>query len=74
MFGYKRPIYADREEDYVNVKLSTLIEMARSVKMSAQDWEEQRRSFAYGNTKIENDRITREMIDQEAEALKRAES
>jgi hypothetical protein len=58
----------------VNVKLSTLIEMARSVKMSAQDWEEQRRSFAYGNTKIENDRITREMIDQEAEALKRAES
>ena len=25
---------------------------------------ETRRSFAYGNTKIENDRITREMINQ----------
>jgi hypothetical protein len=66
---------SDREEELpMTMKLSTLIEMARSVKMSAQDWEEQRRSFAYGNTKLENDRITREMIDQEAEALKRAES
>jgi hypothetical protein len=55
-------------------KLSTLIEKARSVKMSKRDWEEQRRSFAYGNTKIENDRITRQMIDEEAEALKRARS
>jgi hypothetical protein len=55
-------------------KLSTLIKKARSVKMSQQDWEEQRRSFAYGNTKIENDRITRQMIDQAAEALKRARS
>lgn len=52
-------------------KLSTLIEKARNVRMSPQDWEEQRRSFAYGNTKIENDRITRQMIDEEAEALKR---
>lgn len=49
--------------------LATLIEMARSVKMTSQDWEEQRRSFAYGNTKIENDRITREIVDQEAETL-----
>jgi hypothetical protein len=55
-------------------KLSTLIEKARAVRMSSKDWEEQRRSFAYGNTKIENDRITRQMIDQEAEALKRASS
>jgi hypothetical protein len=58
----------------MNEKLSALIEKARSVKMSSQDWEEQRRSFAYGNTKIENDRITRQMIDQEAEALKRGNS
>jgi len=33
--------------------------------------EEQRRSFAYGNTKIENDRITREMIDEAAERIAR---
>ncbi len=52
-------------------KLATLIEKARAVRMSARESEQQRRSFAYGNTKIENERITREMIDQQAEALKR---
>ena len=52
-------------------KLATLIERARTVRMSVRESERQRRSFAYGNTKIENDRITREMIDEQAEALKR---
>ncbi len=32
--------------------------------------EAQRRSFAYGNTHFENQRITRETIDRAAEALK----
>jgi len=53
-------------------KLSALIEKARSVRMSPRQSEEQRRSFAYGNTKIENERITREMVDEQAEALRRA--
>jgi hypothetical protein len=53
-------------------KLAALIRMARTVTMSAPDQEEQRRSFAYGNTKIENDRITREIVDEEAEALNQA--
>ena len=52
-------------------KLAMLIEMARSVRMSARESEQQRRSFAYGNTKIENERITRELVDEQAEALKR---
>jgi len=52
-------------------KLTILIEKARSMRMSASEAEEQRRSFAYGNTKIENDRITREIVDEQAEALKR---
>ena len=39
--------------------------------MSRPDQEEQRRSFAYGNTKIENDMITRQIVDEEAEALNR---
>jgi hypothetical protein len=51
-------------------KLVTLIERARSVRMSPAEAEEQRRSFAYGNTKIENDRITRQMVDERAEAMK----
>ena len=50
-------------------KLEALLERARSVRMTSEEQEEQRRSFAYGNTKIENDRITREIIDREAESL-----
>lgn len=52
-------------------KLAALIEKARSVRMSPRETEEQRRSFAYGNTKIENDLITRAMVDEQAEALSR---
>jgi len=48
-------------------ELEKLLETAKSVKMSAADREAQRRSFAYGNTKIENERITKEMIDEEAD-------
>lgn len=51
-------------------KLKALLEAARAVRMSNVEKEEQRRSFAYGNTKIENERITRETIDRQAEALK----
>jgi hypothetical protein len=54
-------------------KLATLIKMSRSVRMTPSESEEQRRSFAYGNTKIENDRITREMVNERAEALKRSD-
>ena len=54
----------------MNDKLKALLYAARAVKMSGADKEEQRRSFAYGNTKIENDRITRETINRQAEALK----
>lgn len=59
-------------EKEMTEQLATLIERARSVRMSPVEAEEQRRSFAYGNTKIENTLITREMIDEQAEALKRS--
>lgn len=51
-------------------ELKLLLKAARSVEMSPEDREEQRRSFAYGNSKIENDRITRKTIDEQAEYLK----
>jgi hypothetical protein len=51
--------------------ISVLIELAKSVRMSAGEKEEQRRSFAYGNTAIENRRITRSLIDEQAEKLQR---
>ena len=49
--------------------LETLLEAARKVVPSPEEKELQRRSFAYGNTKIENSRITREMVDNAADAL-----
>jgi hypothetical protein len=52
-------------------RLAALMERARSVKMSGAQKEAQRRSFAFGNTKIENDRITRALVDEQAERLKR---
>jgi hypothetical protein len=51
--------------------LTALIERARTVRMTSAQKEEQRRSFAYGNTKIENERITREMVKELAEGKKR---
>jgi hypothetical protein len=50
-------------------RLQELVEAARSFPFSQQDREEQRRSFAYGNTHIENERVTREMVDEQAELL-----
>jgi hypothetical protein len=49
--------------------LKTLIEAAKKVTPTPEHREEQRRSFAYGNTAFENERITREMIDRQAQKL-----
>jgi hypothetical protein len=49
--------------------LEDLLEAAKYFAQSESEKEQQRRSFAYGNTNIENARITREMIDREAESL-----
>lgn len=51
-------------------ELNDLLEAAKRVIASPEEKEEQRRSFAFGNTNIENPRITRETVDKEAEALK----
>ena len=52
-------------------ELTKLLEMARKVEMTPEEAEAQRRSFAYGNTKIENDSITRDRIAKAAESLKK---
>jgi Fic family protein len=49
--------------------LQQLLEAARKISMSDKDKEEQRRSFAYGSAKIENDDITQEMVDRAAERM-----
>ena len=48
----------------MNTALEALIEKARAVKMTEAQLREQRISFVYGNTHIENERITREMVVQ----------
>jgi hypothetical protein len=55
-------------------RLDKLLEVARTVQMTSEEREEQRRSFAYGNTKIENDRITKVTIERAAEALAKEKS
>jgi hypothetical protein len=56
-------------EKVMSNDLEKLITAAKAVDFTAEDKEEQRRSFAYGNTKIENSRITRKLIDEEAKSL-----
>lgn len=55
----------------MNKELKDLIEAAKNVEITDDQREVHRRSFAFGNTNMENDRITKEMIDAEAEKLKR---
>jgi len=49
--------------------LQDLLDNARTVSMTSDEREKQRRSFAYGNTKIENDLITMKTIDCAAKEL-----
>jgi hypothetical protein len=49
--------------------LKKLLEAAKTARPTPEHREQQRRSFVYGNTHFENELITREMVDREAEKL-----
>ncbi len=51
-------------------ELSRLVEAARQRPFPEAEREAQRRSFAYGNAKIENDRVTWEMIVEADDQIK----
>ena len=53
----------------MNDALKAIIEASRGAAMPPAEREAQRRSFAYGNTHFENELITREMVDEAAEAI-----
>ena len=53
-----------------NNSLSRLVELARAVRLDDTQKDEQRRSFVYGNTAMENDRITRAMVDVASKSVK----
>lgn len=50
-------------------QLQKLIDASRGLKMTDAQKEAQRRSFAYGNAHIENERVTRDMVAAAAEKL-----
>ncbi len=50
--------------------LEQLIAAARKIKMSDEERETQRQSFAYGNTHFENENITRETVVRASQLLK----
>ena len=52
--------------------LQKLIDASRDQQMTEAQKEAQRRSFAYGNAHIENERVTREMVDAAAEKIGKA--
>ena len=54
---------------YMTDALKKLLEAAKTAKPTPEHREQQRRSFVYGNTHFENELITREMVDREAEKL-----
>jgi len=54
--------------------VENLLEAAKKVVLTPEEKEQQRRSFAHGNTKTENSRITREMVDEAADALNKAKA
>ncbi len=54
--------------------LEALVEKAKKIQMTEGQMREQRLSFVYGNTYIENDRITREMVAAADEKIEREEA
>ena len=50
-------------------ELEALLAASRERVFTPSQQEQQRRSFAFGNTHFENERITRETVDRAAEAL-----
>ena len=54
-------------------ELQELVQRARKIEMTVDQVTAQRQSFAYGNTHIENERITREMVTEADEKIARSD-
>jgi hypothetical protein len=57
--------------DSMTDALDSLLEAARKAETTPEQREKQRRSFAFGNTALENKLITRDMVDRQADKLAR---
>lgn len=54
-----------------NTEMTILLEKAKHITMSQTEREEQRRSFAYGNANIENEAVTKDVVDEIAKRMLR---
>jgi hypothetical protein len=61
---------AGEGDNCMEQNISRLIELAKSVKPTEAQREEQRRSFVYGNTAFENPQISRKLVDDVDEKLR----
>ena len=51
-------------------EVRSLLELARGVQLTPEELEAQRRAFAYGNARLEDESVTREAVDEAAERLR----
>lgn len=54
----------------MNTELKKLIEKARQTQLTVNEIEAQRISFVYGNTRLKDDRMTRETVQRASEKLR----
>ena len=52
-------------------EITILLERAKRITMSPGEREQQRRSFAYGNANIENEAVTKDIIEEVANRMVR---
>ena len=60
-----------KKHSRVEDPLADLLELAKTVEMTEEEKEEQRRDWVYGNTKLSNPAITRELVDEVADKMPR---
>ena len=56
----------------VTEQLKKAVELARTRTMTSEEREEQLRNFAAGNVGLENERVTRAVVDEAARRIGRA--
>jgi hypothetical protein len=66
-------LYSARKESVVVTthEITILLERAKRITMSPGEREQQRRSFAYGNANIENEAVTKDVIEEVANRMVR---
>jgi hypothetical protein len=52
-------------------RLQKLLDLVRDYEMTPEEREAQRRDFAYGNVRLSNPEVTREMVDKVADEMNR---